>query len=128
MTTKEKAKDTRLKREFDITLKMFNAVWELQGRCCYICRRSTGKKGQALLIAVDHDHISGEVRGLLCWQCNKAVAVLTNRDHDTDPKRAFNMYEYLSKPPFSRLYGPTFTAPGRVGTKARAKVLKRKSY
>lgn len=126
ITPKEKAKDARLRREFHITLAMLNKVWDLQDRRCYICRRSKGKDGKPLLIAVDHDHITGEVRGLLCWQCNKAIAVLTNQDNARDgASRAYNMHLYLEKPPFSREYGRIYTAPGRVGTKKRAKLLKK---
>jgi recombination endonuclease VII len=127
MTSKEKAKDARLRREFGITLAMFNAIWEFQGRCCYICRRSKGKKGQSLLIATDHNHLTGEIRGLLCWQCNKAIAVLTNRDHEAEFERGYQLYLYLFKSPVERVFGKKiFAAPGRVGTKSRAKLLKKR--
>lgn len=126
LNSQKRAKDTRLRREYNITLEMFESIWEFQGHCCAVCRRSKGKKGQPLLIAVDHDHLTGEVRGLLCWQCNKALAVLTNQDHEVEAERAYNLYNYMRMAPFERVFGKKImAAPGRVGTKKRAQLIKR---
>ncbi|PYQ17504.1 MAG: hypothetical protein DMF80_00495 [Acidobacteria bacterium] len=38
---------------------------------CAICRKACGT-GRRL--AVDHDHQTGRVRGLLCFRCNTALA------------------------------------------------------
>ena len=46
-----------------------------QGGVCAICRRATGKTKR---LAVDHDHDTGRVRGLLCGPCNKLVGYLRN--------------------------------------------------
>lgn len=40
-----------------------------QGQVCAICRRPPGKKR----LAVDHDHATGQVRGMLCGPCNTAL-------------------------------------------------------
>ena len=42
-----------------------------QDRCCAICRDvcDTGRR-----LAVDHDHSSGRIRGLLCFRCNTSLA------------------------------------------------------
>ncbi|MBE3118593.1 MAG: hypothetical protein IMZ50_07560 [Candidatus Atribacteria bacterium] len=44
-----------------------------QGGVCAICGR-IAPAGQMLV--VDHDHNSGEVRGLLCQRCNIQLGVL----------------------------------------------------
>jgi hypothetical protein len=42
-----------------------------QGDGCAIC----GKKPRKRYLAVDHDHRTGKVRGLLCFFCNSALGV-----------------------------------------------------
>lgn len=41
----------------------------LQNACCAICKKP--EKHFAKRLAVDHNHKSGKVRGLLCFRCNK---------------------------------------------------------
>ena len=50
-----------------------------QNSKCKICKKyETGKhhKGKVRLLAVDHDHKTGKVRGLLCDKCNRAIGML----------------------------------------------------
>ena len=118
MTKQERAKDTRLQREFHITLAEFNKVLALQGGACAICKNRLNKKGIPYRLAVDHCHKTGLVRGLLCWPCNKGIAILQD-----DAQRMYNAYKYISEPPFTQANGERFTAPGEVGTKVREKLL-----
>jgi hypothetical protein len=119
MTKKEQAKNARLQREFHITLDEYKQVLTYQQGVCYICKKKTNKKGEPLKLAVDHDHVTGEVRGLLCWTCNKGIAIF--RDSE---ERLQNAVSYFRMPPFHAVFGEArFTAPGRVGTKARKKLL-----
>jgi hypothetical protein len=119
LTAKERAKDLRLRREFHITLAEFNRVLEYQQGVCFICKKRLNKKGIPLKLAVDHDHKTGEVRGLLCWPCNKGIALF--RD---SLERLQNAVVYFQEPPFwVVLRQHRFTAPGEVGTKVRKKLL-----
>jgi hypothetical protein len=121
MTPKEKAKDARLRREYHITLDERNKLFDFQGKSCYICRRKETKKGEPLILSVDHSHQEPAIiRGLLCWQCNKAIAILQDK-----AQWAARAADYLYSPPFTRLFGERLTAPGKVGTKKRAKLLKK---
>jgi hypothetical protein len=70
-------------------------LYELQGRCCAICKRAKGIKRR---LAVDHDHKTGKVRGLLCGTCNKILGHL--RD---DPDLARGIASYLEVTPMERL-------------------------
>ena len=46
---------------------------------CAVCRNpetTLGNNGRIKNLAVDHDHITGRVRGLLCNNCNRALGLL----------------------------------------------------
>ena len=64
---KENVKDTYLQTNYGITLEDYNFLLEDQNKKCKICNSdcSTGKS-----LAVDHNHETGKVRGLLCKNCN----------------------------------------------------------
>lgn len=119
LNKQEKAKDARLKREFHITLEEFRKVLAYQGGGCAICGKKLNKKGKPLLLAVDHCHTTGLVRGVLCWPCNKGIAVFQD---DVDRLRKAALY--FEHNPFTVVLGKErYTAPGRVGTKVRIKKL-----
>jgi hypothetical protein len=60
------AKDLSLRREYGITKKEYKEMLDSQDFCCAICGDSFSNQQ----INVDHDHSTGEVRGLLCSKCN----------------------------------------------------------
>lgn len=47
-------------------------------------------------LAVDHNHVTGEVRGLVCQRCNMALHFLENEEWRTVAE------EYLRNPPAVR--------------------------
>ncbi len=55
-------------KRYGITLEDYDKIYDSQNGCCAICNRHQ----QALkrLLAVDHCHTTGEIRGLLCHSCN----------------------------------------------------------
>jgi hypothetical protein len=121
LTTKEKTKDTRLRREYNITLAEWQEVFDFQKGVCYICERKLTKKGKPFILSVDHSHTTGQIRGLLCWQCNKAIAILQD-----NAEWASRVVNYLNFPPFYVVHGvKMFAAPGKVGTKKRAALIKK---
>jgi len=64
-------RDLRYRRLYKITLEEYETMFEEQGGSCAICGNPSG-----VSLAVDHDHITGKVRGLLCWSCNSAIGLL----------------------------------------------------
>ena len=56
-----------LKTKYILSLEQWDALFERQGRVCAICLSpSHGNKHWA----TDHDHKTGNVRGILCHKCN----------------------------------------------------------
>lgn len=77
---------------YGITSDEYDKLYEAQGGRCFICQRATGARRR---LAVDHDHETGYVRGLLCKACN--YKVLGHLRDDTEAfQRAIN---YLNNPP-----------------------------
>jgi hypothetical protein len=64
-------KNSRLKKQFGISLEDYERMAKEQEGLCAIC----GKKQQEGIrrLAVDHNHKTKKVRGLLCWGCNGAL-------------------------------------------------------
>jgi hypothetical protein len=120
MTKQEKAKDARLRREFHITLEEYNKILDYQDGGCAICCKKVNKKGKPLILAVDHNHDvnNAEVRGLVCWLCNKGIAIFQD-----SWQRCKKAYEYLFNPPVRAVLGKRLTAGGKVGTIKRKKLL-----
>lgn len=84
--------EQRIKALYDLTAEEYWEIYDFQGGCCYICRRSNGKKKR---LSVDHDHQTGFVRGLLCTMCNKYI-LGWSRDNPDMLQRAI---DYLWHPP-----------------------------
>lgn len=71
-------KESNLRLKFDISLSDYYAMLDKQGGVCAVCGRpeTSTYKGTLRSLAVDHDHVTGRVRGLLCAKCNKALGLL----------------------------------------------------
>lgn len=61
-----------LKRKFSLTVTEYETMFEAQGGRCAICRSTPDSKR----LAVDHDHQTGQIRGLLCANCNRALGLM----------------------------------------------------
>lgn len=73
--------------KYRITDDEWRALIESQGGGCAIC----GTAGVALKnpLCVDHDHVTGEIRGALCRSCNAAIG---HMDDDVERLRAAISY------------------------------------
>lgn len=84
---------------FGLTEADYDAMLAVQGGRCFIC----GKVPRDKRLAVDHDHKTGIVRGLLCSpQCNYYLIGMFNDNANLFARAA----EYLSNPPAVQLFDP----------------------
>lgn len=63
----KKARHYKLMDRYKITADEYDAMLERQGGVCAICKKECTSGNR---LAVDHDHSTGRVRGLLCMHCN----------------------------------------------------------
>jgi hypothetical protein len=94
------AHEARVQKVYGLEPGQYEELFEAQGGRCYICqRRSVSRR-----LAVDHDHRTGRVRGLLCPDpdrgCNHAIL-----GNIRDKAMAKRIVEYLENPPYDQLYG-----------------------
>jgi hypothetical protein len=84
-------------KEYKITYSFYLALYQFQGGRCYICRKAPRSRR----LAVDHNHETGEVRGLLCSgqrSCNHDVL-----GNITSLDMAKRIVLYLEDPPAAAL-------------------------
>lgn len=59
-----------LKRNYGLEYDDFMALVEAQNGTCAICKQRPKEDSIGRMWQVDHDHVTGKVRGLLCKHCN----------------------------------------------------------
>jgi hypothetical protein len=90
---KETARDRYLQRTYNITETEYNARLLAQDNKCPLCSTefTHGDYGPNSPV-VDHCHINGHVRGILCNECNRGLGYY----HD-DPKALRKAADYLER-------------------------------
>lgn len=73
----------------EITEAEVAAIERGQGGTCAVCKRPPSVSAYGIL-HLDHDHTTGQIRGLLCDQCNKALGHFAD-----DPARVEAGLRYL---------------------------------
>jgi hypothetical protein len=64
--------ELRILTYYGLSMDDYRAILARQGGGCGICGSVVPKHPNGRFV-VDHDHTTGKVRGLLCWQCNTAL-------------------------------------------------------
>lgn len=67
---KDKAFERYLKNTYQMSVEEYETSLKNQSELCAICKSKcvSGKK-----LAVDHNHDTGQIRGLLCCKCNRGL-------------------------------------------------------
>jgi hypothetical protein len=73
---KKRIRKCNLKRTFGVTPEWFDLQLEKQNGGCAVCGATEDGRGKSL--HVDHDHTTGEIRGLLCMRCNTLAGCVDN--------------------------------------------------
>lgn len=81
---------------YNVTIKYVQELKQAQGGCCAICGSHESDLSHEAFVhsplVIDHDHDTGEVRGLLCPSCN----VILGHAKD-NPQILLNAVSYLVK-------------------------------
>ena len=87
------ARSNAMRRLYGITLAQYEDMAAAQGNVCAICGKSETKidprYGDPFPLAVDHDHTTGAIRGLLCMKHNRGLGLF---DDNIDDLRAAVAY------------------------------------
>lgn len=129
----EKARIKHLLDNFKLTPEQWQRVFNHQQGVCFGCGRpnATGKR-----LSSDHDHDTGEFRGLLCSRCNPLLGKIENAFkryglHKLDPpvnipELLRRLANYVEFPPARAALGYAHIGyAGRVNTKSHRKMLKK---
>jgi hypothetical protein len=74
---------------YGITVEQYDALLADQGGCCACCGAVANRNGKRLF--VDHDHVTGMVRGVICHKCNAGIGALG--DNIAGVRRALSYLE-----------------------------------
>lgn len=71
-TPYESKRKSNFKHRYKITIEEYDELFAKQNGVCAICEKkeSLTKSGKVHALAVDHNHETMKVRGLLCMNCN----------------------------------------------------------
>ena len=87
----ERSRDLHYRRNYGITLADFNRMVLAQGSKCACCGTSE-PRGKHNQWCVDHDHVTGTVRELLCKDCNIVLGLV-----EDSPQHLHRLSEYVLK-------------------------------
>lgn len=90
------SRDWSFKQKFGISLSDYETLVMLQSGLCAICMKpeTVTNRGKVKSLAVDHNHITNKVRGLLCQKCNIGTGHLLL---DVGPEILLAALEYQRK-------------------------------
>lgn len=80
------------KYRYGVSAKEYQALLLLQDNKCLICLSEFDSNSKRTTAHVDHSHISGEIRGLLCDWCNKGLGIF-----EDNIDRLSRAIKYLTK-------------------------------
>ncbi len=95
---KEERRAYNLQKLYGIDAAVFARLLAVQRDSCAVCRRPFSNSAKNSKPHVDHCHLSGLVRGILCGPCN-SIEGLIGRAGLTPEQFAERLTAYLTNPP-----------------------------
>jgi hypothetical protein len=89
------ARRAHVRRKYNLTDAEYKELVVAGKGLCSACKSPeiiTHKNGKVWELCVDHDHVTGKVRGLLCHACNRAAGAIND-----DPARLRQIADYLEE-------------------------------
>lgn len=75
----EKERPGRIRRQYGITTEDCDKIFQSQNGLCACCGQpetAVHWKGKKRTLAIDHDHVTGKVRQLICHRCNIVIGLV----------------------------------------------------
>ena len=77
---KEKIQNAKAQKKFGISLKEKNQLFKAQGSACAICKSTKNTTPRDW--DVDHCHVTGKIRGILCSNCNRGLGLFQDNQQN----------------------------------------------
>ena len=73
--------DQDLRRNYGVTLEWYRNQLSKQNNVCAICKQPETAviRNKVIAMPVDHDHLTGKARGLLCTKCNRGLGLFADK-------------------------------------------------
>jgi Recombination endonuclease VII len=91
----QKSRQKSIKKNYGITIEEYQCILDRQNGLCASCgnpETAKGNTGKLKPLAVDHNHVTGKVRALLCGNCNQALGCLKE-----DPEQVKALLRYINE-------------------------------
>lgn len=75
---RKECRNRHLKKVHGITSEQWEILFNAQGRKCAICSSTEPGRPPHNVWATDHDHETGNFRGILCPKCNKGLGLMND--------------------------------------------------
>lgn len=89
--------ESHVQRTYGLSEGEYDRLYRFQRGRCALCGIASGRRKR---LAVDHDHKTGAVRGILCTDCNRIVLGRLARD---SPVFFLRGLAYLEDSPYARM-------------------------
>ena len=75
---KAAGRKSKIMWNYGLTIEQIEQIEKDQNHCCKICGKHESlngkdKRGNRKKLSIDHDHTTGQIRGMLCTDCNTAL-------------------------------------------------------